>query len=631
MKKSKLSLSLVSAFIASLSMSSCSDVTSNKTAFVTFTGYDGQSIAVISNDLYHDYINSSSGVSVFYNAMLEVLIRYEFEDSNSVLRKISAQYEASGDEDKQISSITTIKSNAKEKLAGYQKEAKQNAASNNTSYDTEWEDILTDNGVESEEEFLQKLIYDAEKDEVEDWYYNVNEESLLAEYIGVDASGNPLSDDDKVVSSKYPYHIRHILASLSSGSSDYYDGTITESEASTLGNITKALVDGKLSFGNIALQFSGDESSAALNGSVGIMDLDTSFVSEFKLGIYAYDAIYSNNSEEDVSIAAGLGLEDEFSDTGLTVAQQLEEIGLAKVPYEAFQKIAETYDTDTDAKGRLVNDGNTSYFPRNIYYNKYLNHHNVFVITNNSIDENLINSPDGEVTSDTTIDESLTEANEGSCGFRSVENVTEGNQMILTDENGNPIVCVRGEYGIHFMIIEKSIFASDVDAYYSTLTPDDSDYDADADTYVNFVGGNDKSVYIERADEIVNLIKGFDSTYDYRLYEYFLAAENGKVSFHTDSDSDAILDLAASIEKYIETQRTYNDWNSSNDLNESWDEYLELIELQQQYRTEVYADTNTTEEVTRTRLMPEMCALKYSNGIDDEIYQEGGLCYYYAK
>ena len=162
MKKSKLSLSLVTTFIAALGMSACGKVSKNNDALVTFTGYNGQKISVITNDLYHDYAKTSSGISIFYNAMLEVLIRYEYEDNNSVLRQYSAQTD---DEDKQVKSASTIKREAEEKLAGLKKEAKQNAKSNDTKYSTEWENILNQNGVENEKELLQKLIYDLEKDE----------------------------------------------------------------------------------------------------------------------------------------------------------------------------------------------------------------------------------------------------------------------------------------------------------------------------------------------------------------------------------------------------------------------------------------------------------------------------------
>ncbi len=631
MKKSKLTLNLVTTFIATLGMSSCSDVTKNADAMVTFTGYDGQEIAVISNDLYHDYINSSSGIQTFYEAMLEVLIRYEYEDSNSVLRQLSAQYEESGDEDKQISSVSTIKSQAKEKLEGYKKEAKNNADENDTDYSDEWETILTDNGVESEEEFLQKIIYDLEKEEIEDWYYNVNADDLLAEYLGVDAEGNSLTDSDQLVASRYPYHIRHILTSLDSGDDEYTQATITESEASSLGNVTRALYEGKLSFGTIAKQFSGDSSSAELGGSVGIMDTDTSFVNEFKLGIYAYDAVYSTNDDDNID--AGLGLTGDYDvdgdgevTEGETVESKLEAIGLSYVPYEAFTYIAANYDVDRDSQGRTVNDDNSAYYPRNVYYNKYINHHNVFVITNNAIDATTQADFEGTITADSAINSSYQEAAEGSCGFRYVEGISQSaDQMILTDEQGNPIICVRSEHGIHFMIIEKSIYEADVSDYYSTLTPDDDGYDANADNYVNYVGGNDKSVYKERAEAIEDLIKGFDSTYDYRLYEYFLEAEGGRVSFHT--DEEAGIDIAESVEKYIASQRLYNNWDNDNTINDTWNEYLELLDYQEAERSSTYVVNGTTQ----SRLISEMCALHYSNGSDDELYKEGGACYYYDK
>ena len=56
MKHKKLSISVVSAFIAALGLTSCSNnVTASENAIVTLKGYDGQEIAIDTNAIYDKY------------------------------------------------------------------------------------------------------------------------------------------------------------------------------------------------------------------------------------------------------------------------------------------------------------------------------------------------------------------------------------------------------------------------------------------------------------------------------------------------------------------------------------------------------------------------------------------------
>ncbi len=605
MKKSKLSVSLVTAFIASLAMTSCGKVTSNEKAVVTFKGYDGQEVDVLTDSVYYDYLKTSAGIGKIYDAMLEVLVRYEFQNDNSKLKEVSQ----SGETTKR--SYSQIQQDAKNEIAGLKKEAKNKGG----NYKEEWEKVLENHGVENEKELLQKLIYQSEEEEIKDWYFRVNKEDLLKEYIG-------LTQTDKAAS-KFPYHIRHILTSVSGGESSFYNGTITSNEALSLYTVVKALFDGKSTFGEIAHDLSGDSGSAEKYGSVGIMDTSTSFVNEFKLGIYAYDAIYSQNTTSEIQdLSEGLGLTGDFLDTdsegnGLnkqkTVTEKLNEIGLGYVPYNAFVKINELREDTTDSTGKEVNEGNEHYYPRNIYWNKYLNRHNVFVITNNVLPEGSYN---GEITATTDVDTSLPllGADSTKTGFRHLDNISlAANQGILTDELGRPIIAVRSQHGIHFMILEKAITDSDLQAYYNpdALIPGDEGYDSSVKTYVTYENTTNKSVYKDRAEELKNTIKNFDSTYSYRLYEYFVEEEGENIEFLSNDN----INLEELVANYIASQREYNLWNAAETMNSSWRSYLELITIQ---------EANRTEE----RLIPEMCALKFKDASTDPAFAKEGACYY---
>ena len=599
MNKSKLSLSLVTSFIAAIAATGCGNkVTSNPKAIVSFTGYDGNTVDVITDDVYFDYLKTSSGIGKFYDAMLEVLIRYEYKNEQSALW-------TRADGEQPSETYSSVENTCKNLIKSMKKDAKQSASANDTSYKKEWEKVLEQQGVENEKELLQKLIYDKEKENVEDWYFKSNEEDLLKEYIGLET---------KNVASAYPYHIRHILASVSGGSSDFYSGTISESEALKLYTVARSLKDGKQTFGEIAIAESGDSSSAIasdgtrMNGSVGIMDRSTSFVNEFKLGLYAYDAIYSR-AAADEDVKAGLGINAD-------VETKLENIGLSYVPYQVFEQLNQFKADEKDEKGHVVNDGNSNYYPRNIYWNKYLNRHNVFVITNNELVENSVN---GEITNATPVDAGIAAVADGvkACGFRHVDGISLSNdQLILCDENANPIVCVRSEHGIHFMIIERSIYGENdaIDANLTTYyTADEDVYNDPANTtFVGYIKTDNKAKYKERAKDIESKITSFDSTYDYRLFNYFIEKEGNKISFNS---ADNSFNLLEAVESYIKNQQEYNMWNVEKTLNDTWRTYLELIEVQ---------EANRIEE----RLIPETCALKFKNGNEDAEFEVGGKCYY---
>ena len=98
----------------------------------------------------------------------------------------------------------------------------------------------------------------------------------------------------------------HILISLSEGASNYTSATITQQEAKDLGTVINYLTDENYTFSQIAEKLSSDGSKDK-GGDVGIMTTTTSFVNGFKLGLYAYDALYSGRTEN-TAIENGLGL-----------------------------------------------------------------------------------------------------------------------------------------------------------------------------------------------------------------------------------------------------------------------------------------------------------------------------------
>lgn len=634
MKKSKLSLGLVTGLIGVIAMSACSSVTSNKDAVVTFKGYDGQSpYAVITDEMYDQYRETPNGISKFYERILEVMIRDAFNEGKYQTKK----------------SLGIIEKEAKDDVLDQKEAAKENANSNGTKYSTEWEAILESNGVETEEELEQKFIYEKEKEQLEDWYYEQNADTLRSEYLGIAPDGEKVEKQEEYngkIISRLPYHLRHILVSVDGSNPNFNRETISVEQASNLYNVVSKLKDGSLTFGAIAASNSSD-GSASSYGDVGIVtnkaNSDGSFtmVNEFQLGVYAYDAIMTK-ATKNPTISEGLGITGSYTSikeqTTKEVGEAYEEIaGLAKVPYEAFEALYDLREKET-VDGQVLYDGDSMIYPRNILWNKYLNRRSVFIITNN--ERSFSVAPDRDDPVDLVGPENsallMADSTQKKTGFRKVEDIPslQGTQLesdsptlgVLTDEEGRVIVGVRSQYGIHFMVIQKSIYEFvdtsvagnedkvSLEEYYTTSVPSDSSYPKDSNdnpkaTYVNFLN-TDKAGYNARANEVKEAIKGFDSTYDYRLYEFLYEENKADLQFAKDLDTKII--------EYLEKQRENNYVSQTLGMNRAWEKYLELLEAQKDARYNV------------DRMVPEGCIIAFTDG-DTSEYDKGGECYYGNK
>ncbi len=653
MKKSKLSLGLVTAFIASAALTGCSSVvTSKDDSLLTFTGHDGVTYDVITDAMYKDYLTDASGISDFYDKILEVLIRYEFE------------YGKSAKTDK---SFETIVQEAQNNVKAQKNTAKQNANTNGTSYETEWDSILDSYGVEDEKQLKEHFVYQIEKTQLEDWFLETEEADLVKQFIGIEESGTNAGKAVEVAGypdlvSRLPYHIRHILVKIDADGNNYTTGTITEGQAIKLGKIAQLLKTGINTFGNVALTQS-DDSSKSNYGDVGIMTNNASsegtldMFAEFQLGIYVYDALVKHANANFVGVTEGLGLSAKVKDF---VAHDIANTsftnipGLTEVPYSVFEDLLTVADVEADEAGLKVANGNAVAYPRNVLYNRYLNHHNPFIITNasrtsyaNMAATDFATLADNKVNPDTvnvsTRDTSIVEKTAGTTGFKSAYalglTATEDGTKVLTDENDNVIIGLRSASGgIHFIIVQKSIF--DVNdgtgdnvslaQYYTTKIPSDTDYPKDSNgnaksTYVNFINSrSDNSVYSSRATTVKDKIKSFDPTYQYRLYEWLIGEYGDRLQWHED------LDLNSEIENYINNLRTKNKVSQEDGMALAWDKYIELIEAQNASRGTKDADG------AYTRVIPEGCVIGFKQnlaGLDPnsdlyKAYQKGGMCYY---
>ena len=650
MKKSKLSLGLVTSFVASLALAGCGSVSSKDNSILTYTGYDGVTkYEIVTDSMYDEYRKDSNVISTFYDRVLEVLIRDRFMDTDHPFANTSKDYE-------------TIKALAEEDVKAAKAKASENAKNNGTSYDTEWESILNGENVEDEEELLQKYIYNQEKAVLED--------ALYATLTQGD-QGNKLKED--WINGALPYHIRHILAKVDSGASDYTRGTITSDQAKRLSDVGLALGLANDTFGGIAVRLSEDEGSAKLYGDVGLVTNKAttsgtfSMVTEFQLAIYIYDAIYRNRSN-DATTAEGKITNKLIPDGAAAKFAKI-----AKVPYEVFQLLASEenggYGDVTTRDKKIVGEGEEAVYPRNILWNKYLNHHEPFVITDDTVADYYngatVKAIDdthgkdevvamlGEITDATPATAKTNYAkldidgvgaagavNEYDAankvtGFRKASDAGVpglGETKILVDEQGRPIFGVRSEYGIHFIVVEKSSFDEGLMTYYQEYTPKQADWNVPdgTPTYVNYAGFDD-STMTSRASAVKDAIKGFDGTYQYRLFETLLtdAKANNRFKLDDSAEGQRANDLLNEITSYVNLQKTTDEHQGKTDYDQetgyelAWDNFMDKIDQQNE------------ERVKYERVVPWGCAIGFNKNINyndvKALYEIGGACYYGNK
>jgi len=589
MKKKLLTLALVAGFSV-VALSSCGNDWLKKSDGVVLT-IDGESYTT--EQLFSQFGSSNAtGVAAYYNAISEVLVRNatrSYAESVELEKKVETQIETQ-----------------KEK-------ARDNADANGTSYKTEFKAILESEGVEDEEELRAKYIYQNLQEHLQDEYYDVNTENLLKDYL------------DEML----PYHVRHILVNVSAASGTLYNGTITENEAMNLAsvvrriaNLTKAGAEKatKETFGEVAFDASEDSGSAALYGNLDVMTTKTSFVNEFKLGIYAYEALAAGRgangrgaffTNTDVDSEYGVSLQKNTyaipSDAQAAWTSRNETLqvsasqtyarrvnGIGYIPFSVTQLLEDYADITVDpTTHKKVNDGDADYYPRNIIFNHYFNDHGINVITNETAVGNFV-----------AVD-----------GFSKPILCADGNpeKPVLVTRAGSSY------QGVHFIIVEKSAIGStqaELEAYYDKRTPAQLTKDGDealiGSTYVTAIKSTDTKTYTDRSEVIEGEVKDFDTLIDTRLFEYYLGLD-GNTPVDSEGNELPIIKIAdakleAELLNYIEVSRAQAKSESITSNDDSWDNYIDLLK---------------TQDWISSRRIPLVCAEKFVNGQ----IMEGDACY----
>lgn len=444
------------------------------------------------NISYDEFLNSSETVGFMYEELEDLLIRTVVNVTDSMRNRAT---------------------NYVEKL---KKEAKENATINGTSYKNSLATALSEEGVSSEEELIDKKIFEYQEEVINSQYWNNSKESYYESYL----------------ENGYVYHVSQILVSIgTNGNSDSFDVEPSSAVAKKIYDVANALASGE-SFYNVALRYSDDANSKEKGGDMGLVTLnDTTISDEVKYALANY-SIYFENAD-----LIGNEYFDGIYDNGV-----------------------ETISTEyVDLLGTVYNDGTTNYittisgstplyarvYARNIIFNNLFNSRTFRFLESNGT-KNYASVDNAKMP--------LVDV----AGFGDV-----ASKNIVVNSDDNPILVVRSDEGIHFVSINKSAFAGEEELkkYYSKTV----DYTDNYTTYLEkAISQSDQETKLQKLESLAKdyanmIISGnsnfTDNTVDYVRFDMFEKYLNGTyngVKFEITNEK-----VKQAILQYISSQKEY--------------------------------------------------------------------------
>ena len=586
MKKSKLSLCMISCLLAVGSLAGCDKVRSSSDGVLLTYYVGGEKHEIKADDILEEYYDDSSKYQAIYDQIYSVIVRNYFAKE----RTPGKLYPTAPEVPLGKSQMDEINRNAELKVEDDKATAKANAKANKTRYKKEFDAILEEKGVKTEKELLQKYVEELQKETFENNFYTYSLEEIKSGNNGepISVSTGVKDVDDFVwngyINDKLPYHVSHVMVGFS-GSSDtsYYNDTISATDAKNLANMVESLEDVSKSFAKVAGD-SADVSSGEKQGDLGIMDFDTGFVNEFKIGVYAYESIYktaSGISASDIINLSGTNYKTLIETTfGLTDGE------LPTVNASVFKDLKTYAETEKASDGNKVIGGSSLVLPRNIIYNKYVNNHAIFFIEGTGAKYQAFHG----------------------------KNVLHA--QIGTDKDGNaiwePVMAVRASSAsngeLHFIVVNRSPFDGDdtsvskanrvvngvkLSEYYTTFSPREAGYPKYEDgknktTYVNSLN-NDESQNRDRATEFASKLKSYDSD-KIGKYMFLKYMNEEEITFGENSS------LAEALMKWINASVQQSNDTSEESWRKTVNEYIEKL---------------TKQKAERTKLLPQLGVLMF--------------------
>jgi hypothetical protein len=622
MKKSKLAIGIMSALLSVGALAACSDVTySPEGVILTYTGEDGKTISYTADDLFDDEFKESSNYKTVFDAVYKIIIKNYFTEEDPD----EAEYGKN--------QLASLKTKAQVAVDGDKQTASKKSESNGTSYDTEFSAILKEKNCENEEELFEHYLYQYEEETFNENFEKIESNMSILKRGTTTADiekGNP--EWDGYFADKVPYHVSHILVKIEDAdSTNYANAVVSEANAKKLFTVADALRQNV--YNSFADTASLSDDSAA-RGDLGLVDLDKTaqYIDEFKYAMYAFENLYGKTTAAQSS-AISIKSKDFDVVSQYNKVNHLEEDekegrlsaeGFATIPYAAFEILQSNAERELGAQDQKVNDGDANFYPRNIFFNHFLNRHSLALVTPEKAtksggEDSKYYDQIGTELHPTT----LTDGTEGT-GFHEFTAkdgyAFTGTYLATSIRLGDntiayrPILVVRGGsageggyQGIHFIVINRSPFefvegASDksvasLENYYTTYFPSQDRYPTYSvegvtkkyQTYVNFSGNKD--TYQTRADEVKSAIKGYDAEgLKHFMFRKYLTA--GKLTFNDEK-------IGEGLAKWMERSEQNKEYNAKIEWENKWISYIENLKQ--------------ATSIQAKKTISKVCAIGFSN------------------
>lgn len=685
MNKCKKALTLLIGASAVISMSACSNepVVSKANTLLSYITSDGETrVDFTTNELLLNYFNNNTASTQdLYDVVYEAMLKKYYNDPAHATE------------------LEEIEAQTRTKVEDKKEEAQDNADTNQTDYDDEWKSILDTElsdlreNKRTEEALYDKYLVENMQEDIGNRFYDnfqnwneANFEEGTEEY-NDQQTYNIFWGENGYLEKRIPYHVSHILVNVDAASNTLYNAEISEDDAKQIYKVLEPLAHGDFSFGTVAELHSEDTSSDSF-GNLGIMDTATSFVNEFKLGIYVYDTLFNDN---DPDIEANATEEkDPFNLYGSNNDEFFNNLGINFIPYEAVTRLYKYASQTSDNTGHQINEGSAAYYPRNIIFNTYFNNHNISFITKEhwgltddaeaEAQKLVTNEHKGNngntyysdlVTNGTWGDENnynYTWKNGNSItdetlnGFQTIHFNYDVNgdhvindddtKEVLCDENGNPIIVVRAgtsDYqGVHFIVVERSgldttrtytapngedTYTSTLNEYFAAESPIDNDGRISTNApYVSTTGeSNTGEVAYSKRTYINNVVSDY-SNYSSRA----TTLEN------TIRNYDTVYDYR--VFQWLQSETQFEDVTMQ--ITFEGQEPIDITQRITSYvanQIESNADANIIDDDTwddyveylknqqdqrKSKLIPLTCAIGFSGGYGDENSDLYKVCHY---
>lgn len=584
MKKTAKSLSILMAILAA-TLTGC-DVKAKKDngKEVLFT-VDGKNI--VAEDLLgfeegklsYNFLSTDEGVEAVYNAVYEALASKHVEETE------------------------TIKEAVNEKMEDWEDEVESYASSNGVSVANARKTKLEELGYDSKDELRQHYTVEEKKEQLLEDFENATKEPETVDAIS--ATGSSMIEE--YVTKTSPMIVKHILTKVADSAGVYQGAEITTAEADKFVSVIQRLAMGKAN-GNTFKAIAADESEdgASKGGNLGIVDTYTSFVAEFKEGLYLSEIINSDYNEN--YIKAYTGLTEQADVDAFKADAQAYAAEINYIPVVELGAVLEFVREDNskavqEANGHeKTSEYDADLYPRNLVYNHYLNNPHVQYLMVNDLDQpatikaNIVEIlkvayPGAEVTGLEAKADEIMNSNYFKAFANANAKVKEiGGKNLVVDENEMPIVVAKSSYGFHFISVTWSTLrqADIKDAihffmYNKTATA--GTYGAriedSGDTMnLNYGYSSPSSALSARKSEIetrvTNYFKGgfesvsaTDSLYEAKMIKYFM--NQYVIDYATEEVKTAVND-------YINQQQDLKNMTIALSQRDTWDSYFDQIE-----------------------------------------------------